>query len=64
MESLHFRRSQNFIIISIYLSLNKIFYDTLFRGTIMVAYKDFSSLFLDYFFLSFFRYHSMASLFD
>jgi hypothetical protein len=39
-----------------YLSLNKIFYSTLLGGTIVVAYKDFSSLVLVYFFLGFFRY--------
>jgi hypothetical protein len=47
-----------------YLSLNKIFYNTLLGGTIMVVYKDFSSLFLDCFFFGFFRYYPMASLSD
>jgi hypothetical protein len=39
-----------------YLSLNKIFCGTLLGGTIVVAYKDFSSLILSCFFLGFFKY--------
>jgi hypothetical protein len=44
------------MIIFTYLSLNKIFYDTLLGGITVITYKDFSSLDLVYFLLSFFEY--------